>query len=494
MLGLKMISRPVRTTAAGLLLLVSLAVAAPVSASEYSPPGLYDVEHVVLDNGMRVILKPRTSTRSVSLRLAVDIGVRDFPCGKRETPHFLEHLIFAGTSEHDEAELDALIVANGGSWNAIAASDETVYKIDIFSRYADFGLDILHEIITRSVIAPSDVDNAREIIHREMGGKPSELTRWLYLRGIGQSGAAKAMQILYPGGDFICPGLDTAQGIGRDDILKARDDFYVPNNMTLVVVGDFQPSRILDRIRDTFGQLAHKPVPKVPVDIPQIPEQRFTTKGTLEPFVDSEAEVGLVFRVSGIESANYYPLVVLEEHLGKRLYEAIRIEAALAYAPDVIHASAIKRGIFAATTDVEIDAMDEALAIIRQEIHRLSESPLDTDTVEKTKRGILLASVWAFETNAEFADYYAVSRHEIETRGAFIDEEAEIEAVTADDVFRVANEYLRDDRGVINRSSPTLTYVQLYVGIGAVILLAALGVGRFSWRRHRKRARSRTDD
>jgi predicted Zn-dependent peptidase len=482
------ISRHVTVMATGFLLLCSFALVTPVSASEYSPPGIYDVEHVVLKNDMRVILKPRTGTRSVSLRLAVDIGVRDFPCSKRETPHFLEHLMFAGTTKHDEAELDELIVTNGGSWNAMAGSDETVYEIDIFSEYADLGLEVLHEIITSSVIAPSDVDDVRDIIHREMGGKPSQLRQWLYLRGIGQSGAAKAMQHLYPGGEFICPDLETAEGISREGILKARDDFYVPNNMTLVAVGEFEPSQMLDRIQATFGQLAPKPVPKARVKIPEIPDQRTTTKGTLEPLVDSEAAVGFVFRVSGVESPNYYAFLVLEEYLDTRLYEAVRIEAALAYAPEVIHAAALKRGILAATTDVEIDSMDEALAIIQREIRRLSEAPLDAEVVETTKRGILLGSVWAFESNADFADYYVAFRHEIETRGAFIDEEAEIERVAANDVFRVAKQYLRDDRGIVNFSSPTLTYVQLYVGIGAVILVAALGVGGYSWRRNRQGA------
>jgi len=87
-------------------------------AGEYTPPGLYDIEYYQLPNQMRVVLKERHQARSVSYRVVVNIGTADYPCGSRETPHFLEHLLFTGTSMHEESELDDLIEGHGGSWNA----------------------------------------------------------------------------------------------------------------------------------------------------------------------------------------------------------------------------------------------------------------------------------------------------------------------------------------------------------------------------------------
>ena len=73
------------------------------------PPGLYEVDHRLLDNGLRVILKPRSGAHTVALRVVVGIGQHDYDCGWQEIPHFLEHLLFAGTSRHSEAELDELV-------------------------------------------------------------------------------------------------------------------------------------------------------------------------------------------------------------------------------------------------------------------------------------------------------------------------------------------------------------------------------------------------
>lgn len=112
---------------ASVFLVLLLSGAPWVAASQYSPPGVYDIEHLTLHNGLRVLLKPRTTARSASIRLVVGVGTHDFPCGRRETPHLLEHLLFTGTSRHTEAELDSLIEKHGGTWNARTGYDKTVY-------------------------------------------------------------------------------------------------------------------------------------------------------------------------------------------------------------------------------------------------------------------------------------------------------------------------------------------------------------------------------
>jgi predicted Zn-dependent peptidase len=89
-----------------LFLLASLVgLTVDASAAQYIPTGLYDVDYFKLQNGLDVVLKKRTHARNVAVRLVVNVGQRNFPCDKRETPHFLEHLLFMGTSKHNETEL-----------------------------------------------------------------------------------------------------------------------------------------------------------------------------------------------------------------------------------------------------------------------------------------------------------------------------------------------------------------------------------------------------
>src|SRR5262245_64609547 len=121
-------------------------------ASEYNPSGLYDVDYFKLANRFDVILKNRPDSQNVAVRLVVGVGLRNFPCNKRETPHFLEHLLFMGTSKHSEAELKRLIEDHGGAWNGYTSPTETGYQIDIYDKHLRLAIVTLHEIITDTII------------------------------------------------------------------------------------------------------------------------------------------------------------------------------------------------------------------------------------------------------------------------------------------------------------------------------------------------------
>jgi predicted Zn-dependent peptidase len=165
----------------------------------YTPPGLYDVERVRLQNGFEAVLKKRGDTRSVSFRLMVGIGTRHFDCLRRETPHLLEHLFFTGTTSHAEAELERLIGGMGGTWNAVTGTERTTYQLDIFDEYAIEGMGLLHEIIANTTITPEKVDRVKRTVEREEGGRPGAVRRLLDAYGVGKGAWPKANAWLLPG-------------------------------------------------------------------------------------------------------------------------------------------------------------------------------------------------------------------------------------------------------------------------------------------------------
>lgn len=452
-------------------------------ASEYSPPGLYDVEHYVLDNGLRVILKPRDSARSVAFRLVVGVGQSDYDCGWQETPHFLEHLLFTGTSRHSETELDEMVEQHGGSWNASTGVKETVYELDIYSRHAGFGLEVLYEILSDSLLSAEDVEISRGIIEREAGGRPSAIEQWMLRHGVGRSATGKALRKIFPGGNYICDELEAVTHITRDDILEAFSTYYVPGNMTLIVVGDFDVDVMRHAIVNSFGRLSAKLLPERPFRVPPPSVEFGEVEATLEPLLGSDAEVGMVFRAVGVTSADFYTFSVLKSYLDTRLYESIRVENGLAYSPASLLAARRDYGVFIVYADVELEAQDQVLGLMRKEIERLHMS-LDPETVEQTKRKLLLQMVQGFESNSDLADYYVSSIFEYETNGGLIDQEARIEEVTADDLHRVATKYLPLSRAVIIHEVPTLTHSQFYLGMMATLLMIVGGVGILLHRRY----------
>jgi len=471
--------RSIQYKSAGLVRYLLAAILIPVAglawqaavASKYSPPGLYDVEHLTLDNGLDIIFKQRPGAHTLSVRLWVGVGMQDFECEYQETPHFLEHLLFTGTSQYSEAELEQLVADHGGSWNAYTGNEETVYQMDIYSRFPDLAITILYEILTDSIISEENVETSRDIIHREVGGKPSKIRQWFRLRGFGVNGTEKAVMKLLPGVDYVCEGLRTADDITRQDILDTYKRYYVPENMALIVVGDFEHEPMQDLIRQTFGQIPLSPSPERVLPAPGVPDNYQQETGTLSPLLSNDAVVGILYDIPGFWSDDTFPLMIIQNYLDFRLGEEIRIKRGLSYSPGVWRETLSKFGLFSIYADVNLDDIDEAMEIIETEIRKLVDEPMDSELLEKSKMKILLQNVQGYESNAQFADYYASDYIYFKDKGYFEDVEAKIEAVTPDDIARVAKKYLSLDKGVRIYEIPTLTTTQFYILLTLLVVL-----------------------
>ena len=484
---------PIVLTAAGvsrasLVALLALAVAvlalaarpSTATAGEYTPAGLYEVHTTTLANGLRVVLRSREGARNVAIRLVVHVGMYDFPCGYKETPHFLEHLLFTGTSRHTERELDALIEDHGGSWNASTGGEKTTYQVDIFSKHTDVALNTLYEIITDSQISAENVALSRDIVHREMGGRPSTLRRWLYRYGIGVDAEAKADDLLWPA-HMNCAELQTADAITREDVLQAFAKYYVANNMALIVVGDFSQDSVLTQIERTFGQLVPSNLGADDMQDVVRPIGYHELSGTLSPVLGSDAEATLAFSVPGYVSADVFALMILREHLNLHLYNELRVARGLSYAPGSSLGLDQKTGVFKMFADVDRERIEDAVTLLLEHVDDLQARPLDAAAVERMQRRILLGFAQAYQDNADIADYYASNWRRFERDGAFTDLEAAVKAVSADDVAAVAHRYVHRDNLVVIRSSPLLSHSQFYGLLLVVLLLALL----LTWRSYR---------
>lgn len=470
----------------------ALSAAAGSAQSAYAPPGLCDVEQVRLQNGFQVLLKQRAQSHNVSFRLIVGLGERHFDCKHRETAHIIEHLLFSGTSRHNEAELERLIQESGGSWNAATGARSTVYQVDIFDRYASVAVDTLHEILTDTEFTPDKVGKVKDIVIREDGGKPSALRRLLYRYDVGKSAWTKANERLLPGEGAICSDLmdvDAISGAGLADTFKAA---YVPGNITLVVVGNFDRTALLTRIRRTFGTMAAAPRMPLEVSTPPFPDNGpILVNGTMAPLLGSSGYVGMAFRTEGRDSDDAPALTVLSAYLNEALYELVRVQNGLSYGPEVSAFFRPDYGILYLTADTGIRNRDRVRGLMRQSLARITARPVTAEDTERTKRKILLQWVQGYETNSGTANFYTENLSDLDRFGKFRDHAAEIEAVTADDVNRVAAVYLQTDRCVEILGMPTMTYTQLCLASGAVLLLTVMAVIYTVLKRVRRRAELR---
>lgn len=456
---------------------------APLRAGQYSQPGFYTPEVLKLANGLTVILKPRGEAPNVSLRLVVGIGHDDFPKGAKQTAHLLEHLIYMGTSRYDEIDIDRLIQDHGGYSNAFTGNEETSHHLDIFNQYYLWGVDLLFELFTDASFSADSVKMAGEVIGREEGGQPSSLRRWLYERDITKTPWQMAFDRLLPNPGYQF-GLETCERITRDDVLAAYRRFYIPANMTLIAVGNFDRGELLAKIGATFGGLPTAPVPVRTIWELPYPEAPAELDGTFAPLLDTEGNVQLIFRTDGLLSPDFYVLQVIDKYLGQKVFEELRFKRGLTY--DSGSSSYFTRnwGTLAVGGSVEIARMAGVRELIEAELERLRSGRVAAGEIDKSRIQILLALAGGYESNSAFADYYAGALGELQHFGQFRNYEDAIASVTPDQVAEAAARYLRKDRVVTVMSTPTTTIEGLgglagLIAIGGVLL----GGGLYLWQR-----------
>jgi predicted Zn-dependent peptidase len=447
------------------------------NASEYVPPSLYDVEYITLENGLDVVLKHRNHSHNLALRLVVNVGHRHFDCEKRETAHLLEHLIMHWESDNIEKQ----------SIKVSAHTDqvETVYKTYVFDRNVHAAIEMLFVMILTPDINYETIEMDRKSIHLELGGRSSWLRRWLYKHRIGKHAGDKAFGLLLPGTVHSCPGLSTPDGITLADLSEAYKTYYVPNNMSLVVVGNFDRDKLLSRVKDIFGWLPVGNGHRRTLVTPPYAGGAVEVTGTLEPFLESKGRIGIVYRTVDAASPDSYVLQVLSKYLDHKLSGKL-ISTGLSYTVEVKTVSYKDVGIFGVEVDAELNNMESVKDLIDKELEKLrGESPSKQD-IESAKQELLLTRARDYESNVDLANYYVSHLHELKANGRLMNHELAIQSVTPEDIQRVMNKYLTKDRQVVALSKPTLTYTQFFTGLGILIALT-LGVGPYIyWGRRRR--------
>lgn len=435
-----------------------------------------------LDNGLTVVLQERAHSNAVAFRIVVGVGFRDFPCGDRETPHLLEHMMFAGTDRFTEIELDNLVYEIGGTWNATTDNDNTIYMLDTYKGYWPKALEILHHIFTRSEIAEDTLSGAIDIVHRESAhGVPSKLEQTLYKLGWGVSEFDKLFEVALPGTNHDCRHIESAEHITQADLLTAFDDFYTPENMTLIVVGGYQLDDMQKRINETFGDVKPtKGKARIPTQF-DAPVTATTISGSISNIIGKNGFVNYVWRLPGPAHRDFPALVMLSEYLDITLYNKIRVESALSYAPESYITSYQDYSFLVIGADVALEELQQVDMQFEDILETLYEDGITQEELESMKKAFILSFVSEAENTSDLSRYYADWIPELHYNGQYFDYIKEVEAMTLEDVNTVIVKYLSRDHRIKVIERPILHTNHMIIGL--VVLIGALFMFVYWFRR-----------
>src|SRR5690349_4625079 len=203
----------------------------------------------VLDNGLRVILREVHERPLVGVWMWYRVGGRNELPGTTGVSHWVEHMLFKGGKRFTKGQITKEISRRGGALNAFTWIDCTAYFETLPSSEIDLALAIESDRIYDTRIEPEEAEAERTVVISEREGSENYPEFWL--REEVQAAAWREhpyrLGVIGPKSDL--------RAMTREDLYRHYKRYYMTNNAALVMVGDFETQRLLDKIRREFDNL-----------------------------------------------------------------------------------------------------------------------------------------------------------------------------------------------------------------------------------------------
>jgi predicted Zn-dependent peptidase len=401
------------------------------------------VRRTVLPNGLRIVTEAIPAMRSVSFGIWVGVGSRDEEPGRGGVSHFLEHLLFKGTTRRSAMDISAGIEAVGGETNAFTTKEYTCYYARVLDEDAALAIDVMCDLVVDSVLADADVETERGVILEEIAmhdDEPGDEVHDLLAEAI--YGAAA------PLGRLISGTEESITPMTRNEIRDFYRSRYVPENMVVSVSGNLDHDGIVALVTAAFeltavGGVAAEPTGARPSD-PAAEVRRPTVLVR-----DKETEQAhVVLGCPGLSRMDErrFAVGVLNNILGggmsSRLFQEIREKRGLAYSVYSYTSQYADSGIFAVYAGCAPGKVDEVLSLIRAELARVAAEGLTEAEVMRGKGMMKGSLVLGLEDTGSRMSRLGKSELLYNDLMTVDDLLARVEAVTVDAVRELAAELL----------------------------------------------------
>jgi zinc protease len=436
-----------RTPLAGVLLaLAGLLALEPLATAAVRPPKL-DYTMTTLPNGLQVVLLEDHSTPIVHAEIWYHVGSKNERPGRTGFAHLFEHMMFKGSKNVEPEGHPSWISSVGGQSNAYTNEDATVFWQTFPAQYLPLVLWLEADRMASLRIDENVFKTEREVVKEERRMR------------VENQPYGRLNEIIYDQAFTVHPykhptigSMTDLEAASIDDVRDFFRTYYVPNNATLVLVGDFEAKSTIDLVQQYLGRIPKSPRP-VPRDIPKEPPQTKERRVHLEENWPLPAVV-VAYHITFDGHPDSYPLhiasKVLSDGESSRIYRKLVYEKQLALAafgggniiedPNLFFAVALVQP--GKTTEETIDALIA-------ELDRLKAEPISPAELQQAKNQFARDYILGRESNKDKASHlgHAVVIHDdIKTA----DGEFDIFMNTsAADVQRVARTYFKPENRLV---------------------------------------------
>ncbi|MBI4589484.1 MAG: insulinase family protein [Candidatus Rokubacteria bacterium] len=323
----------------------------------------------VLPNGMRLIIQDHRAADVVAVYLFVGVGGRDEGPNELGFSHFQEHMLFKGTDTQGPGFVDREVEGVGGRSNANTSLDYTFYYLVVPTQEMPNAIRILADMAFRSKFDPAELSREGDVILEE-GRIEIDNPRTALVRGL-----YGLVFRDHPYGRPILGTRETLKAATRENVLAYYKRHYVPENVTLVVVGPVAPGSVNAAVRETFGRspaTGHRRAP--------VPGARPLSGGIRREVErpEQQAYLALGWLAPRADDSDGFAVDMLASILGgtesSRLARKLRDQDRLVSSITMSYAALVGGGIVSVRAELEAGDLDKVERLILEEIARVQES------------------------------------------------------------------------------------------------------------------------
>ncbi|MGI6205531.1 MAG: M16 family metallopeptidase [Anaerovoracaceae bacterium] len=385
---------------------------------------------VKLKCGLRLALEKIPYVESVTTGIWVNAGCVDERKGESGISHFIEHMMFKGTSKHSARELATETDALGAQTNAFTAKENTCYYAKSLSSNMSEVCDILLEMMTDSQFDPKEMGREKKVVMEEMKmvrDNPEDAVQDLFYEQI------------FKGEPLERPILGTPESleaITHDDIVNYIKREYALDNIVVSVAGNFDEQQVCDQFEEKLSGFS-----------PVKPERKAVVPDYTQSFKTVVKDIEQSHLVIGCRSVKYadddaFALSLLNNIMGgsmsSRLFQSIREEKGLAYTVYSYNQPHDTTGFYAISAGVAHDKIEDTVAAIKEELAKLADKGITDRELEISKQQIKSSFIFGLENTS--SRMVANGKRALLRNSLLTQEEAieKIDAVTMDDIRRVS--------------------------------------------------------
>lgn len=400
---------------------------------------MFNAKAQIMSNGIKIVTIKK-NTELMSIQIGIKIGSLYEKKKLKGISHFIEHMIFKGTKNRNNKDLNEDLENLGGDYNAYTDYDCTVYSVTALADELAKSVELLGDMLQHSIFPKEELEKERGVILSEIRTSKDDIEDYSFKKI--NSVAFNKSPLKY---DTI--GEDaTVKNFSQADLIEFYDKYYVPNNCYISIVSPYEHEEVVALVEKYFGEWIWKEYKK----------EKIITERNNSIIVNShkndieQSTILYLYTFYGLSKDEELALKVLNHRFGESsnsiLFRALREERGLAY--DVYTHMDVTN--FVKTlyiyTAVGEENIEEATNIIDGCIRKLinKEIIFDENTMNLMKKILKTAVISTLEDCTDLCNYVLHQSLDGDDIYQFFEDMKKIQNIKAEDVYKVAEKVLNN--------------------------------------------------